>query len=118
MASRMVTFRIPEDLYVEFQRQCENDRVTVSERLRKFIDDLVYPPTKPQAEPNRAAVMEEAKGKRPEVLTVSGLQDGLMQLAKVMVSVLERIKRVEKAVGISSGEKKGKLGWPLDIFFE
>ena len=118
MASRMVTFRMPEDLYEEFQRQCENDRVTVSERLRKFIDDLVYPPTKPQAEPNGAAVTKDTKGKGSEALTVSSLKERLIELAKVTVSVLERLKRVEEAVGISSEEKEGKLGWPLDIFFE
>ena len=55
MASKLVTFRIPEDLYRDFQKQCARDRITVSKQLRRFVDDFLYPITSLEATEENAS---------------------------------------------------------------
>lgn len=111
MGSRLVTFRIPEDLYEEFQQKCSDDGVTVSERLRKFIDNSIYPGSKPQAmrepraEAEQTTVDEGDEDQKLDADRLYYLEERIDQLDEVMVSVLERLDRIEESIGMSSREK-------------
>lgn len=41
--SKVIGFRVPADLAVEFEQYCKGAEVTSGEVLRKFVDDLLYP---------------------------------------------------------------------------
>lgn len=38
MRSRVVSFRIPNDLYDEFDRRCQHEGVSTTARLRELVD--------------------------------------------------------------------------------
>lgn len=44
MGSKIITFRVPDDLYEEFGSKCEEEGHNPSEKLRQFVDDYLYPP--------------------------------------------------------------------------
>ena len=43
MGSKVIGFRVPDDLAVEFEQFCERAGKTTGEVLRKLVDDMLYP---------------------------------------------------------------------------
>ena len=44
MSSKVISFRVPEDLYEEFVEKCESGGIRLSEKLKDFVDNACYPP--------------------------------------------------------------------------
>lgn len=44
MGSRVVACRLAEDLYEEFETLCGQEGLSPSEKLKRLVDDFVYPP--------------------------------------------------------------------------
>ena len=38
--SKVISFRVPDDLYDEFERKCKDGEVSLTVKLREFVDDL------------------------------------------------------------------------------
>lgn len=60
MASKVIGFRVPEDIALELERVSEERGVKVGEFLRALVDDTLYPPVTPKVEEeNNNAVNEK-----------------------------------------------------------
>lgn len=76
--------------------------MTVSQRLRKFIDDSVYPPGKPETMKISRAELEQTtadEGDQVEKLAgsrLSYLEQKLAQLDQVVTWLLGRLNKIEE----------------------
>ena len=43
MRSRVVSFRVPDDLYEEFERKCKDEGASPAIRLREFVESICHP---------------------------------------------------------------------------
>ena len=43
MRSRVVSFRVPDDLYEEYERKCKDEGVSPAIRLREFVESVCHP---------------------------------------------------------------------------
>ena len=43
MRSRVVSFRVPDDLYEEFERKCKDEGASPAIRLREFVESECHP---------------------------------------------------------------------------
>ena len=96
MTSRLVTFRIPEDLYQAFQEKCSNEGQTASEKLRHFVDDYLYPSSQTQAaSPAETDEVKEPSAEQPILEDrVTQIEERIGQLS----TLEERVTRVEEQI--------------------
>jgi hypothetical protein len=97
MGSKIITFRVPDDLYDEFGSKCEEEGHTASEKLRQFIDDYLYPPkpgaTSPTGEsPNEG---EESPSDKLEALTLK--VEALEEMGDTLGGLLKRVEALENS---------------------
>ncbi len=43
MRSKVISFRVPNDLYEEFEQKCRDEEVSPTIKLREFVDNMCYP---------------------------------------------------------------------------
>ena len=97
MASQLVTFRIPEDLYEEFKKQCARDGITVSKQLRRFVDDFLYPITSLEATKESARDSDSAiDSSSQDGVYYNTLADRLHELRHAIMMLNKRLYTVEK----------------------
>lgn len=97
MASRLVTFRIPGDLYEDFQKQCVRDGTTVSERLRYFIDDCLYPIARPEPTMGNSGETDIAIDASSQLeRSQNTLEERLRQLRRAVIMVNKRLYIIEE----------------------
>jgi antitoxin component of RelBE/YafQ-DinJ toxin-antitoxin module len=97
LASQLVTFRIPEDLYEEFKKKCARDGITVSKQLRRFVDDFLYPitrlePTKEMPRDSDRAIDTSSQ----DDVYHNTLAERLHQLRRAIMMLNKRLYTVEK----------------------
>lgn len=82
MASKVLGVRIPEDLADEFKQKSAEEGMTVTEMLRKLVDDTVYPPGGEQA-----TAMEGVSELQEWVkATISAIKAELSELTKQLIA--------------------------------
>ena len=59
MASKVIGFRVPEDIALELERVSEERGIKVSEFLRALVDDTLYPPAIPKVEEESNNTIDE-----------------------------------------------------------
>lgn len=90
MGSKVISFRVPDDLYEEFEKRCHDEGVSPADKLREFVDSICYPAgaEKTGASAELAKLSDIHKGWRAEL---GSLQEELESLA-ALVEVTENMK--------------------------
>ena len=42
MVSKVISFRIPDELYDEFNQRCKEERVSMTDKLRELVDSVCH----------------------------------------------------------------------------
>jgi hypothetical protein len=66
MGSKVVSFRIPDDLWEGYEQRCTKEGVAPQEKLRHFVDEFCYPQ---QAEDTPVGETEETLEAKVDELT-------------------------------------------------
>lgn len=93
MASKVIGFRVPEDIALELERVSEERGVKVGEFLRVLVDDTLYPPvTSKVEEENNTAVNEKLESLSN---TYQDLTDKVQELSHLVNRIGEKIAGYE-----------------------
>ncbi len=96
MGSKVIGFRVPDDLAEEFKHACEQRGQTTGEVLRQLVDDMLYP--------NRE---EAALSTDESVLGRLDLLEGVYEvLGKQLKDLDERLELSEVDRGLTEAEKE------------
>ena len=97
MGSKVIGFRVPDDLAVEFEQFCEGAGKTTGEVLRKLVDDMLYP------ESGRKRL--EERGEDLEGM-LAPIQLALDTLAQQLKGFDERLELVQVNRGLTEADKE------------
>lgn len=97
MGSKVIGFRVPDDLAVEFEQFCEGAEKTTGEVLRKLVDDMLYP------ESGRKRL--EERGEDLEGM-LAPIQLALDTLAQQLKGFDERLELVQVDRGLTEADKE------------
>lgn len=45
VSSKVISFRVPEDLYIEFEGKCRDEGVSPATKLREYVEDVCHTTT-------------------------------------------------------------------------
>lgn len=45
MGSRVISFRVPDDRYKEFERKCQDEEINPTAKLREYVDSVCHQDT-------------------------------------------------------------------------
>jgi len=110
MGSKFISCRLPEDLYDEFSARCADEGVTVSQQVRLFIDEFLYPSTKDQA----AAPAETPAPAESDPDRLAAIESTLADLSRLLRHVADQLKeqngRLEYVEELVSDDRQLDLG--------
>ena len=106
MGSKVIGFRVPDDLAVEFEQFCEGAGKTTGEVLRKLVDDMLYP------ESGRKRL--EERGEDLEGM-LAPIQLALDTLAQQLKGFDERLELVQVDRGLTEADKEHYDGALVEI---
>ena len=92
MGSKIITFRVPDDIYDEFGNKCESEGHTSSEKLREFVDDYLYP-TKGEEKPEETS--ERGEGLNAELEALTMRVEALEEMKDVLQGYIQRVEALE-----------------------
>ena len=106
MGSKVIGFRVPDDLAVEFEQFCEGAGKTTGEVLRKLVDDMLYP------ESGRKRL--EERGEDLEGM-LAPIQLALDTLARQLKGFDERLELVQVDRGLTEAAKEHYDGALIEL---
>ena len=104
MGSKVIGFRVPDDLAVEFEQFCEGAGKTTGEVLRKLVDDMLYPESGRKRLEERRERLEERGEDLEGILTP--IQLALDTLAQQLKGFDERLELVQVDRGLTEADKE------------
>lgn len=122
MGSKVISFRIPEDLAEKFEQKCKDEGGNPADKLRGFVDSVCYPPKEEPTEETKEGELEaltakvEAFAARMQALEEREVEavaeDFMAELAGKFKALETRIDGIDKVIaelkGGGEGEKKGE----------
>jgi len=102
MGSRVIGFRVPDDLAGELERVSGERGMTTAEFLRKLVDDTIYPSNHEQT----ASLADTSIGEQIDKLedTQSWLNDEIGNISRRMDKLTEKIGQLEAKDALSPGQ--------------
>ncbi len=97
MGSKVIGFRVPNDLAVEFEQFCKGAGKTTGEVLRKLVDDMLYPESRRKRLEERG---EDLEG------MLAPIQLALDTLAQQLKGFDERLELVQVDRGLTEADKE------------
>ncbi len=91
MASKVIGFRVPEDLAEEFEQFCEGAGKTSGEMLRKLVDDVLYP------ESGRERL--EERDEREALKNAAGRLESLEESSEALTDKIAKLEEEESDLG-------------------
>ncbi len=106
MGSRVIGFRVPDDLAVEFKQFCEGAGKTTGEVLRKLVDDMLYPESGRKRLEDREENLEGM---------LAPIQLALDTLAQQLKGFDERLELVQVDRGLTEADKEHYDGALIEL---
>ena len=109
MGSRMVGFRVPEDIYEEIERVSEERGVTTADFLRKLVDETLYPSSRGGTSTMANTSMKEQLGNLED--TLNWLTDEFNNLSNRVDELgdIKELKRVANTMTEADRKELDKL---------
>ena len=70
MRSRVVSFRVPDDLYEEFEQRCKDEGVSPTVKLRELVESVCHP-TKVDTDNEAQVKVINVEGEKVDIVTSS-----------------------------------------------
>jgi DNA repair exonuclease SbcCD ATPase subunit len=105
MGSKVIGFRVPDDLAVQFEQFCEGAGKTTGEVLRKLVDDMLYPESGRKRLEGRRDRLEE-RGKIEAHEDLSGVMIRLDNLEQQAKDFSERLDLIQVDRGLTDADKE------------
>lgn len=112
MGSKVIGFRVPDDLAAEFEQFCEGAGKTTGEVLRKSVDDLLYPGS------GRERLEERGRGEVPAedlAAMLAPLESAQEALAQQLKGFEERLELVQVDRALTDADKKHYDGAVVEL---